>query len=117
MIKDTGRCGQDDVSEATGREQQVDPGFNLSCLDIVAWRDDTSFVETAVELNHNFAGAVIIDDLKLANVAMSLHDAQEFYDDLGGRPDEDLALSTALGVDDVVKAVIEDGDADHLGSC
>jgi hypothetical protein len=33
---------------------------------------------------------------------MSLHDTQEFYDDLGGRSDEDLALSTALGVDDVV---------------
>ena len=33
---------------------------------------------------------------------MTLHDAKELDDDLGGRADEDLALATALGVDNVV---------------
>lgn len=33
---------------------------------------------------------------------MALHDGEELDDDLGGRPDEDLALATALGIDDVV---------------
>lgn len=33
---------------------------------------------------------------------MALHDSEELYDDLGRRPDEDLALPAALGVDDVV---------------
>ena len=37
---------------------------------------------------------------------MALHDAQELDNDLRGRADEHLALSTALGVDDVVQAVI-----------
>lgn len=45
---------------------------------------------------------------------MLLHDSQEADDDLGGRSDEDLTLSTLLGVDDVVKAVGEDGDT-HIG--
>ena len=33
---------------------------------------------------------------------MALHDAEELDDDLGGRTDENLALATALGIDDVV---------------
>ena len=62
---------------------------------------------------------------------MALHDAQELDNDLRGRADEHLALAAALGVDDVVQAVIlrhrsanvclevvksthEDGHADHF---
>ena len=33
---------------------------------------------------------------------VTLHDAEELDDNLRGRTDEDLALATALGVDDVV---------------
>ena len=33
---------------------------------------------------------------------MALHDSEEFDNDLRRRTDEDLALATALGVDDVV---------------
>lgn len=33
---------------------------------------------------------------------MTLHDAQEFYDHLGGWADEHLTLATTLSVDDVV---------------
>ena len=33
---------------------------------------------------------------------VTLHDAEELDDDLRGRTDEDLALATALGVDNVV---------------
>lgn len=63
---------------------------------------------------------------------MTLHDTEELHDDLRRRTDENLALSTALGVDNVVlhivsayppcsktrsthQAVIEDRDADHGG--
>lgn len=37
---------------------------------------------------------------------MSLHDAQKLDHHLGRRPDEDLALATALGIDDIVQAVV-----------
>ena len=37
---------------------------------------------------------------------MTLHDTQELHDDLGARADEHLALSTALGIDNVVEAVV-----------
>ena len=37
---------------------------------------------------------------------MTLHDTQEFYDDLGRRPNQNLALAATLCIDDVVQAVI-----------
>lgn len=39
---------QDDDTEASGREQQVDPRLDLSGLDVEARGDDTSLVEPAV---------------------------------------------------------------------
>ena len=35
-------------------------------------------------------------------LTMSLHDAQKFYDNLRGRSDENLALSSAFSIDDVI---------------
>ena len=45
---------------------------------------------------------------------MLLHNGQNLDDDLGGRSDQDLSLSSSLGVDDVVQAVVENGDSDHF---
>ena len=38
-------------------------------LDVVAGGDDTGLVKTAVELNDDLAGAVVVNDLELADVA------------------------------------------------
>lgn len=45
---------------------------------------------------------------------MLLHNRQDLDDDLGGRSDQDLSLSSSFGVDDVVQAVVKDGDSDHF---
>ena len=63
------RTHQDDETELTSREQQVDPVLNLVDRDVVAGRDDAGLVKTSVQLNDNLARAMIIDDLELANVA------------------------------------------------
>lgn len=44
-----------------------------------------------------------------------LHDRQDLDNDLAGGPDEHLPLSSSLGIDDVVQAVVENGDSGHLG--
>jgi hypothetical protein len=69
VVHDTGRGGQDDVAELTGGQQLDDPLLEVTELDVVAGGDDTSLVETAVQLNDDLAGAVVIDLLELANVA------------------------------------------------
>lgn len=69
VVHDTSRGGEDDVAELTSRQQLDNPLLELGETDVVAGRDDTSLVETAVELDDNLAGAVVIDLLELANVA------------------------------------------------
>ena len=42
-----------------------------------------------------------------------LHNRQELDDDLGARPDQDLALARLLGIVDRVEAVVENARLDH----
>jgi len=69
VVHDTSRGGEDDVAELTGRQQLDNPVLEVGETDVVAGGDDTSLVETAVQLNDNLAVAVVIDLLELANVA------------------------------------------------
>lgn len=71
MVENTRRSGEDDDTETTSREEQVDPGLDLGVLHIEAWRYHTSFIQTAVQLDDNLAGAVVIDDFKFTNVSCS----------------------------------------------
>lgn len=69
VVHDASRGGEDDVAELTGRQQLDNPLLEVLETDVVAGGDDTGLVETAVELDDDLAGAVVIDLLKLANVA------------------------------------------------
>ena len=108
------------------------PLLKLTELDVVAGRNAASLVDASVELDHNLAGAVVVDLLELSNVAWNgsargagirgsrrltvlLHDVEELDDDLGRGSDEDLSLPGLLGVVDGVEAIVEDGSLDHFG--
>lgn len=69
MIHDASRCGENDVAELTRWQQLDDPFLEIAELNVVSWRDDTCLVQAAVELNDDFAVAVIIDFLVFADVA------------------------------------------------
>lgn len=69
VVHDTSGGGQDDETELTGREELLNPLLHVLELDVVAGRDDTGLVETAVELDDNLAVAVVVNLLELANVA------------------------------------------------
>lgn len=43
-----------------------------------------------------------------------LHNAQELDNDLGGRPDENLPLTSLLGIVDSIQAVVKNGSLDHF---
>jgi hypothetical protein len=52
------------------RGQELDnPLLEITELDVVAGGDDTGLVETAVELDDNFAAAVVVDFFEFADVA------------------------------------------------
>ena len=69
LVHDAGRGGEDNVAELTGGKELDNPLLELVEADVVAGGDDTALVEAAVELDDNLAGAVVVDLLKLANVA------------------------------------------------
>lgn len=89
VIHDPGGGGEDDVAELTRRQELDDPLLHVAQLDVVARADNASLVEAgrtvsikhieveslqdspAVQLDHDFAVAVVIDLLELANVACS----------------------------------------------
>jgi hypothetical protein len=115
VVHDTGRGSQDNVAELTSGKELDNPLLELGEADVVAGRDDTGLVETAVELNNDLAGSVVVELLELTNVAVSLHDGEELDNDLGRRSDQNLALASLLGVVDGVKRIVENGSADHFG--
>jgi hypothetical protein len=43
-----------------------------------------------------------------------LHNLEELDDDLRGRPDHNLALSSLLGIVDAVEGIVKDRSANHL---
>jgi hypothetical protein len=89
VVHDTGRGGEDDIAELTGREKLNNPLLELAETDVVAGGDDTALVHAAgivskptssetwvcgmyspaVELDNDLAAAVVVDLLELANVA------------------------------------------------
>lgn len=89
MVHDTSRGGQNDKTELTSRQELHDPLLEVAELDVVARVDDAALVEAAkkdhqhphlqaltkvkyvpaVQLDNNLAGAVVINLLKLADVA------------------------------------------------
>lgn len=69
VIHDTSRGGQDEETELTRGQELGSPGLEVTELNGVARVDDTALVQTAVELDDDLAGAVVVNLLKLANVA------------------------------------------------
>ena len=69
VVHDTGGGGQDNVAELTSGQQLDDPVLEVVETDVVTGRDDTGLVETAVQLDNDLAGAVVVDLLELANIS------------------------------------------------
>ena len=82
--------GQDDNTELTGGEDGVGEVLELAEGKIEAGGDDTALVQTTVEVDNDLAGASIVDDLELVDVAVLLHDLEEFDEDLGGGSKDNL---------------------------
>ena len=93
VVHDTLVGGEDNDSELTGGKHGVGEILELSKGKIETRRDDTAFVETAVKVDDDLAIASIVDDLELVDVAVSLHDLEEFDEDLGGGSKDNLYYS------------------------
>lgn len=76
-------CGrQDNVTELTTGQKVDNPLFDFGVLDIESRADDTTLVQSAIELDNNLICSVIINDFKFPNVSMLLHATKELDNNL-----------------------------------
>ena len=85
---------EDENTELTGRKDSVGEVLELSEGKIEAGGDDTALVEATVEVDNDLAGALIINDLELVDVAVLLHDLEELDEHLGGGSQDHLTSLT-----------------------
>jgi len=100
VVHDAKRCGEHDVTEATGRQNVLHPLLHVRHSHVETRRDDSALVDAADELDHDLARAVVVDHLKLPNVSILLHHLQKLDDHLGRWPDNHLPLTPLLRVGD-----------------
>ena len=89
-------------------------GYQSQSSRIESGGNHAALVDAADELHDNLSCSVVVNDLQVTNVAVLLHHLQELDDDLGVWPDQDLSLSTLLGIHDVVQAIAQHTDSHHL---
>lgn len=115
MVHDTCGGGHDNVTELSCWQQVVGPSVDVVDLDVESWLDDTTLVQSTVQLDDDLTGSVVVDVFEFTDVTVLLHDGQELDDDLGGWSDQDLSLTGFFGVVDCVKSICEDGGSGHCG--
>lgn len=69
VVHDTSGGGQNEVTELTRGEELGGPGLEVTELNGVAGVDNTTLVQTAVELDDDLAGAVVVNLLEFTDVA------------------------------------------------
>lgn len=104
---------EDKMAKLSGGKNIAGPLLEIRKQDIVPGGDDSDLVDPANEFNDDLLAPVIIDDLKLTNVVVLLHDPEELDEHLRDRLKQHLLLTLALGIDDRAESVREDVDLDH----
>lgn len=114
MVNNTLRGGQHNETKLTRGEELVDPLFHILDLNVVAGRNGATLVQATVQGDDNLARAVVINDLKVVNVTVLLHNLEKLDNDLRARADKNLALATALSIGNALKSIAQHAHTSHL---
>lgn len=69
VVHNTSRGSEHHVTERAGGQHVGDPALDLVQGNAEAGRNHTALVQTAVELDDDLASTVVVDDLKVTDVA------------------------------------------------
>jgi len=69
MIHDPSAGSQHNVSDTSSRQELIDPVLHIPKTNVEPRRNDPTFIQTSIELNHNFARTMIVNFLKLSDIA------------------------------------------------
>ena len=68
VVNNTGGSSKNNMSELSGWQQVVLPFFHVGDGDVVSWRDNTALVDSAVQVDDDFAGSVVIDFFEFSDL-------------------------------------------------
>ena len=105
VVHNTSGSSQDNVTELSGWQQVSSPLFDIGNLNVESWRDNTTLVQSTVQLNDDLTRSVVIDVFKFTNVTVLLHNLQKLDDDLRGWSNQNLTLTGLFGVVDSVQSI------------
>ena len=72
MVHDPQGSREHDIPELTRGQKVAGPLLDLRKLEVEPGRDNPALVDAPNEVDHDLAGAVVVDDLELPNVACGL---------------------------------------------
>merc|ERR1739847_161144 len=100
---DTGRSGEDNMTELTRWEKVSLPFFHIVDGDVVTWGDNSALVDSSVQVHDDFTAAMVVNFFEFSNVSGLLHTTKKSDDDFNGRADKNLTFTAFLGVRDALK--------------
>ena len=68
VVEDTEGGGKDDETELSGGEEIVDEFLEVLKFEVVSGGDNSTFIESAVKFNNDFATSSVINDFEFINV-------------------------------------------------
>ena len=101
------------MTERSWGKDAISPFLEIGQSDVISWRYDSAFVDSANEFDYDFISSVVVDDLELSNVSGSLHDFEESDDEGWDGSDENLLFAFSLGIDYGSETVGENVYFDH----
>ena len=116
VVHDSAGSGQHHEAELTRGQCLLQVTLQVLHFDVESRTDDSALDQTTGQVDDDLAGTMVVDDLKLANVAMFHHHSQELDDDLGRRTNQDLTLAGLLRIVDAFQGVCQHVHAHHFAS-
>ena len=90
VIHNSEGCCENDISKLSWRKDLIDKLLEVFQLEIVSWRNNSTFVKSSVKLNDNLAVSLVVYNFKLIDVSVLLHHSEELDDNLGCGSQENL---------------------------
>ena len=103
VIHDSSRGGHNNVTKLSGRQEVVGPLFNFSDTHVESGRNDTDFVQSASQVDDDFATTVVIHDLEFADVSMFHHHFQKSDDNFAAWSEQNLTFATFFSIVDALE--------------
>ena len=103
VIHDSSRCGHDNITKLSGGQKIVGPLFDFFDTNVKSGGNNSNFVESAGQIDNNFASTMVIHNFEFADVAMLHHHFQKSNDNFAAGSEQHLSFATFFSIVDALE--------------